>query len=418
MFGMIPIGDVIFGKKGAVTELVTGDEETKNTVTDTIHSAINAVTPHFPSPSEWLGVKDKLKDIAAEMHQQALLTPDPNDDKIDFLKYMYEYADRAPLTHFMPTWFKDIMIYFTALFNQVAHNSVQFVFKHVYKFVTEIVLFTPEWIFNNEWFPDVVSKFSTLSIGTVVVFTMIEGIKKICNMSHTPFRETLKKFPIALGVSAATPFLFTGGLKLLNKVTDLILSLSSDTIGATTTANSIFSMSLAFEPINIVIMGVFLLIVSFLCVPMILFNARRWFNLTILGLLTPLAMSAWLFNSTEGYFHQWLRAIKNLGLIQLVYAVFISVLGIIMFATPNPVTMKGVLAKALLEIGGIHALAFPPQFIKRFNISDEGSLKTFKHLKEYKEDKTEKIDKYKGTTEKALIKGSAIAGKITRLFKK
>lgn len=415
---MIPIGDVIFGKKGPVTQLVTDDAETKNAVKDTIHSAIDAVTPHFPSPSEWLGVKSKLNDIASDMHQQALLTPDPSDDAIDYLKYMHDYVGKGILTHYMPNWFNDFIIYFTAIFNQVAHNSVQYVFKHVYKFVTEIVLFTPEWLFNNEWFPDVVSKFSTLSVGTVVVFAMIEGIKKMCNLSHTPFRETLKKLPIALGVSAATPFLFSSGLRLLNKVTDLILSLSSDTIGATNGATSIFSTSLAFEPINIIIMGVFLVIVSFLCVPMILFNARRWFNLTVLGLMTPLAMSSWLFRSTEGYFHQWLRSIKNLALVQLVYAVFISVLGIIMFATPNPVTMSGVLAKALLEIGGIHALAFPPQFIKRFNSSEEGATKTYKHLKEYQEDKAEKYEKYKGVSEKALIKGSAIAGKITRLFKK
>ena len=201
----------IFQPDGVITEVVKNEVQNHN-LKDKI---IDAVTPSFPSPSDWLGIKDKVKEIADQMHQQALLTPDPNDDKIDFLEYMRHYVDSGIITRFMPNWFKDFIIYAIATFNQVTHNSIQYVFTHIYKFVTEVVLYTPEWIFGNDWFPAAVSNYSMLSIACIIVFTMIEGVKRMMNMSHTKFSDTLKKLPLALGVSAATPFLFSTGLKAL-----------------------------------------------------------------------------------------------------------------------------------------------------------------------------------------------------------
>lgn len=404
---MIPIGGIIpeaikkglGNENGVITELIT-NEKLQQDIKDT-------VIPSF-SLSDFLGIKEKIKQIADQMHQQALLTPDPNDDKIDFLKYMYDYVSRAPATHFMPDWFKDIMIYLTAMFNQISHNSVQFVFKKIYEFVTKIVLYTPEWIFNNTWFPSVVSKFSTISIGVVIIFTMLEGIKRMIRKSHTPFSDTLKKLPLAIGVSAATPYLFSNGLKLLNKVTKLILELGSDEIGLNK-SHDIFSVTLAFEPLNVLAMLLFTILVSILCVPMLLLHARRWFDLTVVGMLTPLAMSARLFSSTEEYFNIWLRSLKNLTLVQLVYAVFITVLGIIMFATPNPTTFSGVFAKSLFMLGGIYRLAFPPQFVKRFDDNNTGMVKWFKQMRDFKDTKQVK-------TENFLVESARVAGKGFRFF--
>ncbi len=412
LFGVIPTREItkqIFDKEGVIPKLINNQTVKEN--------LINNLIPSLPSPSDWLGIKDKVNKIALEMHKQALLTPDPLDDKIDYLQYMYNYADGALITKFMPDWFKDIIIYLLASFNQITHFSVQFIFKHIYKFVTEIVLYTPEWIFGNDWFPTAVSNYSMFSIACIIIIAMVEGIKRMCKLSHTKFRNTLRKLPLALVVTAATPFLFVNGVKVLNRLTKLILNLSSTTIALG--SPSIFATSIVFEPLNILIMFMFLIITTILCVPLILFHARRWFNFTVLGMLTPLAMSASLFESTHDYFQLWLRNIKNLSFVQIAYAIFISILGLLMFATPNPVTFTGVFSKTLLMIGGIHCLAFPPQLIKRFDSGGVGFAKSAKQMKEYTNEKIVNASKYKDNGKEILIKTASIAGKGIRfLFKK
>jgi hypothetical protein len=410
----IPLGEIakqLFGEKhGVITELATNPKTRENIR----EGFIDKITPSLPSPSEWLGIKDKVNELAIKMHEKALLTTDPTDDKIDYLQYMYDYANHAPLTRIMPEWFKEIMIYIMASFNDVTHSSIQFIFKHIYKFVTEVVLYTPQWIFDNDWFSSVVSKYSTVSIACVIVFAMIEGIKRMCKLSHTKFTDTLKKLPLALGISAATPYIFTHGLKLLNKTTEMILKLSSETL--TNTDVSVVATSLIFEPINILMMIIFLIVVAVLCIPMVLFHARRWFDLTVLGILTPLAMSAWLFESTQSYFHLWLRNIKSLSMVQIAYAVFISILGILMFATPNPTTVAGIFSKILIMTGGIYRLAYPPQFIKRFDDNGGSFIQWAKQMKNFKDDKLDQADTMKGKGEDILVTSAKYAGKGYRFF--
>lgn len=415
--GVIPLGDIakqLFGEKhGVITELATNPKTRENIR----EGFIDKITPSLPSPSEWLGIKEKVNELAIKMHEKALLTPDPSDDKIDYLQYMYDYANHAPLTHVLPNWFKEIIIYVMASFNDVTHSSVQYIFKHIYKFVTEVVLYTPQWIFDNDWFSSVVSKYSTFSIACVIVFAMIEGIKRMCKLSHTKFTDTLKKLPFALGVSASTPFIFSEGLKILNKSTEMILKLSSDSM--TNTDASVLASSIMFEPLNILMMIIFLIIVAILCIPMVLFHARRWFDLTVLGILTPLAMSAWLFDSTQKYFQLWLRNIRSLSMVQIAYAVFISILGVLMFATPNPTTIAGAFSKILIMTGGIYRLAYPPQFIKNFDDNSSGFIQWAKQMKNFKDNKLDQADAMKGKGEDILVKSASVAGKGYRfLFKK
>ncbi|TVY09948.1 type IV secretion system protein [Paenibacillus cremeus] len=415
MIAMAPLSlsDLLFGKehqKGVITELATNEKMQENMKQSSL----------FPSISDWLGIKQKIQELAEQLHQQALLTPDPNDDKIDFVKYMYDYVGAAPATHFMPDWFKEIIIYISAMFNQLTHNSVQFVFKKIYEFVTKIVIYTPEWIFNNSWFPSSVAKFSSVSVILIIIIAMIEGIKRMCKLNHTPYPDFLKRLPIALGVSAATPFIFSSGLKLLNTVTDWILKLGADEIGANK-AVGIFITPILFEPVNAIVMVLFLILISLLCVPMLLLHARRWFDLTMLGMLTPLAMVAFIFDSTRDYFNQWLRGIKRLGLVQLAYAGFVTVIGILMFGTPNPTTFTGVISKTLLLTGGIYRLAFPPQIVKNFDDNAAGMYRWMQQLKdrEIRDGKLKRVETAKEMSEGALLGSAKIAGKAYRIiFKK
>lgn len=372
------------------------------------------ILPSF-SLSDFLGLKPKVQELADQLHQQALLTPDPNDDNINFVQYLYDYVSAAPITRIMPDWFKEILILITGALNSYSHNFVQWLFKQTYKIITDIVMFNPaEWIFDNTWFPSSIQKFTLISIAIIILFTMIEGIKRMCKLSNTPFTETLKKLPIMLGVSCASPFIFTNGLKYLNKACKLVLNFASEEI-TTAGSASVWATSVMFDPVNLILMFVFIGVVCWNLFPLIVFNAKRWWDIVVNAVLCPLAMSAWLFRSTEHFFHMWLRNIKGLALSQLLYAAYVAILGLIMFATPNPITISGVFAKTLITIGGIYSVAHPPNVITQYDNGKYG-IKEFKETYKNGKEKLDKAKEVKTKGENVLVGGAKIAGLAYRII--
>lgn len=406
-----PIGK-LFEPKGAIPIIIENRDQIKSSLSEKVFS-------QFPSISDILGLKPKIAEIADHLHQKALLTPDPSDDKIDYAKYLYDYVSAAPLTHFAPDWFKEIVIYITAALGSSTNNAVQWLLSWAYKFVTSVVLWTPEWLFEGDWFPSSVFKFSVINMGIVVVFTMIQGIKRICRMSHTPLSYVLKRLPLAITISAATPYIFTHGTKILNKLTKFILNIGQAEI-ANNKALDIFASTVLMAPLNILIMIGFIVLTAFLCVPMFIVHGRRWFNLLIQGMLTPFAMSAFLFKDTKHYFNLWLSSIKESVNKQLIYAIFVTLLGLIMFATPNPTTFVGMLTKCMVLIGGLHTLAYPPSIVNQLaGHRDTGEiLGSTKEVVKKGKEIWKKGKQVKISAESKLISGASIAGKFFRFLKK
>lgn len=379
---------------------------------------------HSPfSISHFLGIHQKIEEIAADLHRQALLTPDPSDDKIDYLQYLYNSPDIGILTRYSPDWFKDIIIYLTAAFGDLSHNLIQVVFKAIYSLLTNVIIWTPEWLFADAWFPESISKFTILSMLTLIIGIMIQGLKRITRMSYTSFTKILKRIPVALLVTMVSPFLFSHGIRLLNKATDLIADIAKTEIAS----NELIGFSSAqfiFEPINIIMMLAFLILVGFLTIPLFIFHGRRWFTLLCNGALTPFAMICYVFDETKPYFNAWLDSIKNIGLQQLIYSVFIGLLGLIMFATPNPTTFYGIFTKMLIMVGGIATLASPPSIVKNIGRDNQTFVDVYKELhakgKQIKTEVFGDYDKEKGKQIKDgyLVGGAKIAGKGARLVGK
>jgi hypothetical protein len=375
-------------------------------------------TSYF-SLSDRLGLKEKIAEISANLHNQAILTPDPNDDKIDFMKFLYDHVNRAPITHFAPEWFKDIIIYTVALINTSTHNAIQWGFKSVYQFVCDVVLMTPDWLFEGSWFSDAIFKFTAVNVSLVIILTMIQGIKRIFNRKYTPLKDIMKRFPIALTVSAATPIIFTQGIKWLNKLTHFIISLAGGEIVSKDVV-SIFSTSIMFDFINVILMLIFLILVIVQFFPLITFHGRRWFNILIQGILTPFTMTCYVFDDTRHYFDAWLASIKDTCKKQLIYAVFVALLGIVLFATPNPTTTTGIIAKMILSIGGIHTLAHPPSVLTQYAGIDRGKgmVQSVKDLNNQRIAMWDKAKNFKVKSENTAVKSAGIAGKVWRWMTK
>jgi len=256
-------------------------------------------------------------------------------------------------------------------------SRVEFIGSIMY-FVSNVILATPVFLFDNEWLSKMILKTSLLSAGTVSVLTMVEGIKRITNLRYTPLKQIVVRFPIALAVSAFSPYIFVKGIKILNQLTQLILSFFKSQFGAIADSK----LLLAGE-IDILFLILFTVVFLILSVPIILFNGRRWFDLIALAVTTPLAMTAWIFNSFHHFFTKWKNSLINLSTVQLAYAAFFTLLSFIMFAVPFPPTFEGSLAKLMLMVGGMWRLAFPPQFIKSMVDKGESSLTMTNQLKSH-----------------------------------
>src|SRR5690606_19438467 len=101
-------------------------------------------------------------------------------------------------------------------------------------------------------------------------------------------------------------------------------------------------------------------------IPVLLQNFRRWFELLVLAVVSPLALSCSVFKAHEHFYHIWLNAIKKKSLTQLVYAIYLVIIGTLMFGTKTPETGLDLLTKLGIMIGGLYSMANLPLFIRSY----------------------------------------------------
>ncbi len=241
----------------------------------------------------------------------------------------------------------------------------------IYETVSMLVLQTPLWLFDNEWFSNTTMSFSLISVGLVALFTIINLIKKMIwskRQSDDKKKESIylwkiaKRFFLAAGISSLAPFLFQTAFKWLNWLSQHIINLGgSGVVGVT-------GMSMGL--LNGLLLLLFDIILIVLMIPLILQNGRRFFDLVALGVLTPFAMSSWVFDSTRHYFRQWWSNVKRLSLHQIVYAFFLFLIGLFIFGADAPKTFEGMIFKLITVLGGFYSMINVPNFIR--NMMDKG----------------------------------------------
>ena len=100
-------------------------------------------------------------------------------------------------------------------------------------------------------------------------------------------------------------------------------------------------------------------------IPVFLQNFRRWADILMLGAVTPLALSCWVFKSQEHLFHMWWTNIKKSSLTQLVYATFLLIIGTLMFGTKTPDTIMDIMVKIGIVIGCLWRMNTLPSFVRQ-----------------------------------------------------
>lgn len=250
-------------------------------------------------------------------------------------------------------------------FNHLPENVLQMsidLMAWIYGILAKFVLVTPTWLFNNAWFYDTTLTYSMISVVIVIVLTIFETMKMMFNtkkIKYTKFSDIIKRFPIAIAVSGFAPFLFEKTFEVLNQISHIITTIGVNEIQKdnATTFNASFLDLLAIVGFDIVLIS--------LLFPILLKNGRRCFDLICLGVMTPLAMTAWIFDSFTHHFNRWWKTIKHLSLVQITYSVFICILGLFIFGTRNfiPTDPLSIGFKLMIIAGGLWRLANPPSFV-------------------------------------------------------
>jgi hypothetical protein len=261
----------------------------------------------------------------------------------------------------------------------------------IYEKISMVILQTPIWLFDNEWFRNTTLTFSLISVGLVTLISICEFVKQMVmrrkgeNDKPLNLWTIAKRFFVASGVASLAPFLFTTAFKGLNFISDSITKLGGSHMINVATTN--------IGLLDGLLLLVFTIIMLVFTVPLLLQAGRRFFELVALGVTAPFALSAWVFKSYRHFFTSWWKHLKRLSLHQVVYAMFLFVVGLIIFGVNAPATFKGIFLKTITVIGGFYSMIHIPNFVS--SMLDQGGglddfFKMFGKVKS-KYDKSKKV---------------------------
>ena len=245
----------------------------------------------------------------------------------------------------------------------------------IYEFLMLIALQTPLFIFNFSVLENATLTFSSISVATVIIFTMINGFKRKFKKQHTSLTKISRRWALAVIGSGIAPYAFYQSFSFLNKISQAIANIGSNEISVSEINGYVA------DAVHSSVLMLFDLILLALIIPLMLQNFRRWFDIMCLSSITPLALSAWVFDEHKHYFNSWWNNLKRLSMVQIIYAVFICAMGLFIFGTKNVANGWGVFFKLGIIIGGLYRMTNPPNIVKSKLDNGEDILETGKQMK-------------------------------------
>ncbi|AMQ66505.1 hypothetical protein BH753_gp023 [Bacillus phage Shbh1] len=312
--------------------------------------------------------------------------------------------DMNPLSSFSDTW-ESIQSWFQELPHNIAEWSVDLM-GVLYELSASLILKTPLWIFDNDWFHNTTYKFSLLSIGIVSVLTILESIKQMLSgvrgkrkTKPMEFKKIMERWLIVALASAGIPFLFKKAFEILNIVSDRLIAMGSHTMKDV-------AIPEAIKLFDVLTLVTFDIVLISTIIPVLWKNGRRFFDIMVLGVSTPFALTAWIFDSYRHLFNQWWDNLKHLSLVQVYYSLFLLILGWFIFGVPTPDTYTGMIVKLLIVIGGFARMVNPPRIISKHldsggdlgDITEDGIKNTAKKVKENYQDTRDILSGVSGWT--------------------
>lgn len=237
----------------------------------------------------------------------------------------------------------------------------------LYKLAADLLLKTPTWIFDNEWFKNTTLMFSASSIGITSVLTMLEGIKRM--LSGLQYKNGKKIFKfiksqpmdvkdiakrwglVSLGL-LGVPWAFKTAFSGLNWVSNKLIDMNVDLMDAQKLAH--------MDWFNVITMGVFDVVLISTLIPTLWKNGKRFFDLLVLAMVGPLALTAWVFDDYRAFYYQWWNNVKKLSVVQIYHGIFLLIIGWFIFGISTPMNPLGMIVKLLIVTGGFARMQNPP----------------------------------------------------------
>lgn len=233
----------------------------------------------------------------------------------------------------------------------------------IFESMVNLILYTPGMLIANPQVHMLWLIFISITVGIISILCVIEGIKTALGLSRTNFLHFVGRTVLAFcGIALILPGM-TIGLDFINgfvkELTDMAFGNTSagEYIGDNLT--TVFTNG----ALGLLSSLVFMILFIYYMLRVLLNYGRRWFDIIISAIISPMAIGATVFSSTTHYFQKWWNHVLQLYLVQAVHAIYVTVIAVVVL-TPTVLTgpVTGFM-KILILIGALWRMSTPPSFV-------------------------------------------------------
>lgn len=243
-------------------------------------------------------------------------------------------------------------------------DFVAWLFSDVLKYI----LFTPFEFFKSNTSTSILLRMGVFSAGLVTILAMGEGFKRMLSMGYTPMSRVFSRYPIALIVSAFAPSIFYYAGVFTNELVKYMGILTGSSMEGMDQFTTLFHEA-AFHTFEAAMTFFMLCVIAFYFFRILMFHAIRWFGLLFNMVMTPIAMTAFMFRPYENVFSGWVKDTVSKFSVVVAHSFFLGLIAIILYA-PNIGLSNSIadsfwesMIRMMMSIGGLHMMLYPPSWI-------------------------------------------------------
>ncbi|GEN35931.1 hypothetical protein ADA01nite_33910 [Aneurinibacillus danicus] len=258
-----------------------------------------------------------------------------------------------------------------------AHSFLYWLLGWIFRLICGVVYTLPIWIFTSTGFMHTFSLVTILSISLIGIKGVWKGIstgyakQEVSNKEIGGMVWRLVLVMIGIGF---LPMGLDTITRLINRVTLAIGKFGFSQVTSTPDVSYLNNavITQGFSDIDVFSMAIFDALLLWNAIPLLFQAGRRWVDMTILGVVSPLALSCFVFEDTKHYGRTWWNGVKKIGVEQIWQVSLLAFLLLLMFGSKQITGPADVFVKFLLLIGGLSRMKQPPSFMPRDGKSKMG----------------------------------------------
>jgi len=248
------------------------------------------------------------------------------------------------------------------------HSFLYWLLGWIFRLICGVVYTLPVWIFTSTGFMHTFSAVAILSISLIGLKGVWKGVATGYAKQEVSNKEIGGMVWRLVIVMIGIGFLPTGldaATHIINRVTLTIGKFGFAQItgkpDVSTLNNAVITKG--FTDIDVFGLAIFDALLLWNAVPLLFQAGRRWVDMAILGVVSPLALSCFVFEDTKHYGRTWWNGVKKIGVEQIWQVSLLAFLLLLMFGSKQITGPADVFVKVLLLIGGLSRMKQPPTFM-------------------------------------------------------